>query len=602
MKKKKEFILIKNNGERINILWNDYNSHENNISILDYIEKNSELIKRRYIELIEEIAFYKINGKKLHEVFSIEKNFSYWWITDVYEKSLYKHSSINEILKILALEEIIKDNKITKILIKNFCEKIFKSVKQICKANQILLEGESKKLLNIKKIFFFNIIFSFLNFLRFIIKRISFIKSNINKKNIKNLFCSYFTYIDFEKLKKNLYHSEYWGSLLNGKNKIIKESHFLHIFFPTKNISYIGAMKAIKKINNNTNNKHFFIEEFFTVRIFYKIIKYWVINIFRYLKYRKSIQQHLAEKNSTIWYLLQDELEENFCGTSSFINMYYFYLFKELSKSISTVDKTFFLYENQGWEKSFVFNFKKISNNKIFGVQHSTVRYWDLRYNIDMKHNEARVFKNFHPDYYAVNGDDSFVKLIANGYGYETIKKVEAIRYENVLKKMNSNNIIKNNTSSILIAGDYSVESNLNIASSLNNLDDQLISKFNFTLKEHPLREMSNLLKFKFTKSSKSIDILKNNHNYAIVSNTTSAAVDLYLLGFQLIVIVDKYNVNLSPLKDNKDIFFLYDQNLLPIYLDKLSKIDKIDKIDKEKKNFFYYSPNYHLWNSLINE
>ena len=189
--------------------------------------------------------------------------------------------------------------------------------------------------------------------------------------------------------------------------------------------------------------------------------------------------------------------------------------------------------------------------------------------------------------------------MIANGYGHETIKKVEAIRYENVLKKMNSNNIIKNNTSSILIAGDYSVESNLNIASSLNNLDDQLISKFNFTLKEHPLREMSNLLKFKFTKSSKSIDILKNNHNYAIVSNTTSAAVDLYLLGFQLIVIVDKYNVNLSPLKDNKDIFFLYDQNLLPIYLDKLSKIDKIEK---EKKNFFYYSPNYHLWNSLINE
>jgi predicted nucleic acid-binding Zn-ribbon protein len=72
-----------------------------------------------------------------------------------------------------------------------------------------------------------------------------------------------------------------------------------------------------------------------------------------------------------------------------------------------------------------------------------------------------------------------------------------------------------------------------------------------------------------------------------------------HLLGFKLIVIVDKYRVNLSPLKDNKDIIFLYDQNLLPICLDKLSKIDKIEN---EKKNFFYYSPNYHLWNSLINE
>ena len=43
MKKKKEFILFKDNGDRINILWNDYNGNENNISILDYIEKNSEL-------------------------------------------------------------------------------------------------------------------------------------------------------------------------------------------------------------------------------------------------------------------------------------------------------------------------------------------------------------------------------------------------------------------------------------------------------------------------------------------------------------------------------------------------------------------------------
>ena len=599
MKNKKEFILFKDNGDKINILWNDYNCHENNISILDYLEKNSELIKKSYIALIESIAFHKINGQKVHEVFLIEKNFSYWWITDVYEKSLYKHSSINETLKMLALEEIIKENKVTKILIKNFCEKIFKSVEQLCKVNKILLEGKSKKSLNLKKILIFNIVFSFLNFLRFIIKRMSFTKSKINKKNIKNLFCSYFAYIDYAKLKKNLYHSEYWGSLLSEKNKIIKESHFLHIFFPTKNISYTGAIKAIQKINNNTNNKHFFIEESFTIRIFYKIIKYWIINIFRYLKYRKSIQNFLTKKNSLIWYFLKDELEEDFCGTSLLINMYYFYLFKELSTAINTIDKTFFLYENQGWEKSFVFNFKKKKNNKIIGVQHSTVRYWDLRYNVNIDQNETKVFSNFYPDYYAVNGDDSLIKLVANGYTHKTIKKVEAARYENVLKKMNSNNIEKNNTSSILIAGDYSIESNLNMASSLNNLDNRLISKFNFILKEHPLREMSNLLNFQFTKSLESIDILKNKYQYAIVSNTTSAAVDLYLLGFKLIVIVDKYRVNLSPLKDNKDIIFLYDQNLLPICLDKLSKIDKIEN---EKKNFFYYSPNYDLWNSLINE
>ena len=599
MKKKKEFILIKNNGDKVNILWNTYNKQENSISILDYIEKNSSLIKKLYISLIEEIGFYQINGRCLHEAFLIEKNFSYWWITDVYEKSLYKQRSINEILKLLALQEIINENKITKIFIKGFSNKILNSVEQICKTNQILLQSKRHKLINFKNFFIFKIVFSFFIFLRFIIKRITLTKSNVDIKNIKNLFCTYFTYIDFNKLKKNLYYSEYWGSLLNEKNKIINDSHFLHIFFPTKKISYIEAIRSIKKINLNTSNKHFFIEEFLSIKVFFKIIKFWIINIFKFIKNKKAIKFHIKKNNSAAWFFLEDVLEENFCGTSSLINMYYFYLFEELSNLTNKIDKTFFLYENQGWEKSFVFHLKKITYNKIIGVQHSTVRFWDLRYNINSDFDKTELFKNFYPDYYAVNGDDSLTKLIASGYSQKTIVSVEAVRYENVLKNMNFKNIEKNHSSSILIVGDYSIESNLNIASSINNLDTQFVKKFDFTLKEHPLREMSNLLKFPFIKSLQSIDVLRNNHHYAIVSNTTSAAVDLYLLGYKLIVIVDKFTVNFSPLKGNKDIIFLYDQNLLPYYLDKLRTHDKIDK---EKKNFFYYSANYDLWNSLINE
>ena len=37
MKKRKEFILIKGNGENINILWEGYTELDNSISILKYI-------------------------------------------------------------------------------------------------------------------------------------------------------------------------------------------------------------------------------------------------------------------------------------------------------------------------------------------------------------------------------------------------------------------------------------------------------------------------------------------------------------------------------------------------------------------------------------
>ena len=116
-------FLITDSSKKINILWETYDENENQISLLNYIERNSELIKKKYLTLIDEIGFFQINKKCLHEIFLLEKNFSFWWTTDIYEKSIYKQDSINEILKIFAFIEIIKLHQVDKIVIKNFPKK-----------------------------------------------------------------------------------------------------------------------------------------------------------------------------------------------------------------------------------------------------------------------------------------------------------------------------------------------------------------------------------------------------------------------------------------------------------------------------------------------
>ena len=372
---KKVLLIIKQKGEKINIVWDEYSSNTNDISILEYIEKNSSILKAKYINLVNEISLLTIKNKNLIDTFLIKKSFSYWWITDIYEKSIYKHASINEVIKLLAFEKILKENKFQKVIIKNFDVKLTQSMKLILKNLDITSEFVDKKYFNYKNILFFKIIFSFLNFLRFLSKRISFNKTYIKNTNIRNLFCSYFAYIDLKKLRKNIYHSDFWNGLISKNNPIIKDSHFLHIFFPTKKISYNKSLIAIKKINKNSNNKHFFIEELFSAKIFFKIIKFWILNILKFKLNEKNIKKSFIDKNLSGWFFFEDELVESFCGTSVLINMYYFYLFEKLSKNLPAVKKTFFLYENQGWEKSFIFNFKKINYNKIFAVQHSTVRF-----------------------------------------------------------------------------------------------------------------------------------------------------------------------------------------------------------------------------------
>ena len=63
---------------------------------------------------------------------------------------------------------------------------------------------------------------------------------------------------------------------------------------------------------------------------------------------------------------------------------------------------------------------------------------------------------------------------------------------------------------------------------------------FKFSVKEHPLRKMSKYLKIEYDKTELPIEKLINEYEFAIVGNTTSAAIDLYLLGSKLIIILDQ--------------------------------------------------------------
>ena len=59
-------------------LWNEYSEFKNIKSILRYIEKNSELIRSKYINFIYDLGNKKFNNKSLINYLELENNFSYW--------------------------------------------------------------------------------------------------------------------------------------------------------------------------------------------------------------------------------------------------------------------------------------------------------------------------------------------------------------------------------------------------------------------------------------------------------------------------------------------------------------------------------------------
>jgi surface carbohydrate biosynthesis protein (TIGR04326 family) len=587
------------------ILWNSYKSSLDEISLLNYIDLNSEEIKSNYINIIESLSKIQMNSKtKLSDCFSIKNDFSLWWTTHIFEKSFYKQETINDVLKLIALKKLLIQNNTKNLYLESNSNKISKGIIDICNQLKINLIFQKKiiaqkNFLNLKRILKFFLpypIFSFFNFIKFLSIRFLLKKNNINKlKNLdkKYLFCTYFAYIDYKKLKKGLYSCDYWNQLIKNKQDQIKSSIFLHIYVPNNKTNLRKSIKYFESINKKKEIFHLFIEELFDVKILIKIIKQWLIYLFTYKKEKKKIYNLLNNKIHTS-HLFKEELKQALIGTDALVNLYYFFLFEKLSKLIKEPKKTFYLFENQGWEKSFVYNFKKIKTNTI-AVIHATIRYWDLRFS----YNDRPEYQNFLPDFYTANGDDAYEKLITANFPINKIKKLEALRYINLVTKISKRDFSKNfKKNKVLIIGDHLKESNKNLSVSLNLINLQSAKNFSFTLKEHPLTKMSHLLKVEFDKTEKDIFDLSDEFNIAIVGNTTSAIVDLYLLGFKIISILDDNQINLSPLKKNSDIFFLKDKSLL---LDYLSKPDNIKELKSKKNNFFYSSKKFNMWDEILN-
>ena len=100
------------------IFWNDsfINKTKKGISILNFIEKNSDNIKSIYLNWIDKISNIEIDNLPIYEKLRIRGLYSYWWQTYFIEKSNFEHSpNINDAIKLIALQEWQKEKKISHI-------------------------------------------------------------------------------------------------------------------------------------------------------------------------------------------------------------------------------------------------------------------------------------------------------------------------------------------------------------------------------------------------------------------------------------------------------------------------------------------------------
>lgn len=572
-------IRIKKNTSYIN--WNRYEKKDFK-SIIKYIETNNSFFKEKYLELIFKIKNQKLFGKILAEYYTLDKNFSLWDMSLFEEKNIYKNPEINEIIKILALKEIIKKKKIKKIIIISNNLKLKSNILSLIK--NIIIEFRfvnRPKIENkffLRKNFFYYLYYIFIFFLR----RYSFNK-NIYKLKKKAIFIvDYFAYFNKNKSNRGIYDSVFWKKLLPlFKNQKIN-LNFLHITLDEKRNTFKKNYKILNNFNKQKFVSHNILDCQIDFRVFLDVFSNWLLNYLKYQMIKIKYKNSYILNNS----LLNNMFTDSFVGVWSIKNLYFFYLFKNFFKN-SEINPNISIYVNefQGWEKTLLYNLKRLKNlnQNIYGIQFNPIRAWDLRYSFRVD------LKNLHlyPNNIITPYHSSKNTLKKN---FSKIKNFNLLISENLRPlsiKFKSLDFFKKNK--ILVVGDHDDDSTISLLNFVNRLS-YLYNKISFEYKPHPASKI-NLNDFENLKNLKvyfNNDCFKKRYSSYLVSNKTTLGLDLINKNLKTAILLDEKTLNFSPVDKNYK-FFIKNDNEFKNFIN-----------TKKKYNSTYQNKKKISWSSII--
>ena len=134
------------------LIWNKYSSNKYEKSILSYIEENSKKIRKEFLKYHNLVSKFTHKKKYISDFFSINKKFSFWWISQYNEKNLFLPNSVLiNLIKFIALKEIIDKKKIKKISVYSENKSFQNNFELFCKNQNI--QFNTYKLKKKKKFF-----------------------------------------------------------------------------------------------------------------------------------------------------------------------------------------------------------------------------------------------------------------------------------------------------------------------------------------------------------------------------------------------------------------------------------------------------------------
>jgi surface carbohydrate biosynthesis protein (TIGR04326 family) len=605
--------------------WARYSHSPSRRSIPSHLEQHAESLRGKYLAFVHDVAESRIGGRRVIDHLTQEDGFSLWWMTQLAEKSPFKSPKIYDCLKLLALEDILKQRKTFELILHSSNRCLADTVRLLCRHQQISFSWRRSKNLSGRwtplRIFraLPHSIQGIVSLARHILKHLPLRKTgtpNWYGGADSIFFCSYFFNLDPIQCAAGRFHSRQWGDLPCRLQQYGRRSNWIHHFLTSPGMPHARTcVKWVQSFNKDPEAQgyHAFLDCHLSFAVIFRAFKRWLkLNVVSWRLRQINSAFYPKDSSVCLWRFLRDDWQTSITGQVAINNCLWLELFDVLLKEMPRQRLGFYLWENQGWEFAMLRAWHKYGHGDVVGVPHTTVCFWHLNNFVDSRVFALdRVPARPSPTFLAVNGPMARDAFLETGYPRGQLMEVEALRFQ-YLAKLRPRSETANDSSrppeegdntertmKLLILGDISFEQTIELLRCTDKASPLFSVSFSFSLKPHPVCRVtqSDYPTLSFTLVDGPIGEILGNYDFAFASNSTSAGLDAYLAGLPVVIFLDETTLNNSPLRGLEGVRFVSTGNELAAALQQLSgsghSIASVERV-------FWVDANLPRWRKML--
>ena len=561
--------------------WSMPTATEGTFSIPSLVEQTGLELRRDYLAWVHHLGNIQVNGRSLKEFLLLsDPDFSAWWFNRIADKAPMNSTSIYQAFKLRALEKLYIEQACTGLTyqgrdprlhetLKNWCGDLrhpYRHVKAAAPPAQHTIPWTHRWVRNLPHLAQAGAFLAWKLCTRYVPTWLRGQPvARQTRPGADALIVTYFPNINFKEAHQGRFRSIYWGALHNLIDELPVTPTWVWIHGNTDECNFQQALSWRDRFNAHagTEDRHCVLEEFASLKTLVAAVRSYARIYVRGFQLR-PVTDHFVLPGSTINFFpfFKREWKSSLFGTMAFDGLLYLALFDSMVQQLSPQRWCLYVWENQPWESALLAAWRHHQRGPIIGSQHATMMPLDLRGICDPQtYREEGPAAHALPDVLAVNGQGARDLLRQVRYPEARIVVVEALRYPNPRQRGSRKNGCPE---TLLVIGGYLEAETRMLLRVLHEAGDAIRSAGfrKILIKEHPFgptKLLSRNITLPLTQElvSEPLETLWRNADFALISNSTSAAVEALYAEIPVAVCGPSGNVNLSPLYGHTGVPFV---------------------------------------------